>query len=637
MRMSDPVPSIATAPPEINRKWTACEDDKKLQKKEAGTAAGGEAPAIVHDVLRSPGQPLDAATRAYFEPRFGRDFSRVRVHTDAAAAQSAQDVNAHAYTAGHNMAFDAGRFAPGTQQGRRLIAHELTHVVQQSGSGGIRADLGNEKRGLSSFSLQQQVAAEPFRVRRVPGDVEPSPPAVSLTPNQARLVELMNVWVPDPVKQRLTTISRAAAIELKTGRQVYLIAIAGEGAALPLNPSLLRPDELLIPHTSGHAEIQTIRFAQKEGYKILPGALEPSRAFCTNCAWWARKGQLTPPDAKVRVGHQEKPLAEVSNRELTQNLGERKIPGSGGESTEKGKWKKAKRTPRLPPTAGEITVPQRGSATPAGGTARPVTTTAGEIGPNLQEGGTPRGGTLTGPVPQTLAGQSPKISTQARAIASADAQVRRAQALGTRLGLYFQAWQLLQQGLAALDAITTAEDLIAHGTALPKEQAEAVGVAKESDQAVAEVDDTVAQISWLYWFGRIADAQKAQNQTALDQIIDDLIKIKVSMEQSAQNLQGIADDLTQSSQRMREESQRQWKIAVRPQGESTLPNSVAAALWDATTRLSGTIAGAAENYAAAAETLRYEAKALNELEDAADDAAKLIHFERTKRAQGSAP
>src|SRR4051794_17639293 len=117
MRMSDPVPSIATAPPEINRKCTACEDEEKLQKKEAGPqAASGEAPAIVHDVLRSPGQPLDAATRAYFEPRFGRDFSRVRVHTDAAAAQSAQDVNAHAYTAGHNMAFDAGRFAPGTQE-----------------------------------------------------------------------------------------------------------------------------------------------------------------------------------------------------------------------------------------------------------------------------------------------------------------------------------------------------------------------------------------------------------------------------------------------------------------------------------------------------------------------------------------
>jgi hypothetical protein len=68
-------------------------------------AAAGEAPGIVHEVLHSPGQPLDASTRSYFEPRFGHDFSRVRVHTGASAEQSARDVNAHAYTVGHNIVF----------------------------------------------------------------------------------------------------------------------------------------------------------------------------------------------------------------------------------------------------------------------------------------------------------------------------------------------------------------------------------------------------------------------------------------------------------------------------------------------------------------------------------------------------
>ena len=70
------------------------------------------------------------------EQRFGRDFSRVQVHTGAAAEQSAQDVDAAAYTVGHDLVFASGQFAPGTPQGRRLIAHELTHVVQQSGAGG---------------------------------------------------------------------------------------------------------------------------------------------------------------------------------------------------------------------------------------------------------------------------------------------------------------------------------------------------------------------------------------------------------------------------------------------------------------------------------------------------------------------
>ena len=91
------------------------------------------APLIVDEVLRSPGQPLDRATRAFMEPRFGHDFSRVRVHSGVAAEQSARDVNARAYTVGHDIVFGAGVFTPGTHEGRRLIAHELTHVVQQSG------------------------------------------------------------------------------------------------------------------------------------------------------------------------------------------------------------------------------------------------------------------------------------------------------------------------------------------------------------------------------------------------------------------------------------------------------------------------------------------------------------------------
>lgn len=88
--------------------------------------------STVSDVLKSPGQPLDAATRARMEPQFGYDFSRVRVHTDAQAAMSAQSVHAKAYTAGQNLVFGAGQYAPHSTQGQRLMAHELTHVVQQA-------------------------------------------------------------------------------------------------------------------------------------------------------------------------------------------------------------------------------------------------------------------------------------------------------------------------------------------------------------------------------------------------------------------------------------------------------------------------------------------------------------------------
>jgi hypothetical protein len=104
-----------------------------LQTKPVHAGSGGEiaAPPIVQEVLASPGQPLDPATRTFMDSRFGHDFSHVRVHTDQRAAQSADAVAAHAYTVGADVVFGAGRYAPESGEGRRLLAHELTHVVQQ--------------------------------------------------------------------------------------------------------------------------------------------------------------------------------------------------------------------------------------------------------------------------------------------------------------------------------------------------------------------------------------------------------------------------------------------------------------------------------------------------------------------------
>ncbi len=122
------------------------------------TGRANTAPAIVENVLASPGRPLDPALRRDMEQRFGHDFSRVRVHSGASAKQSALDVNAYAYTVGQNMVFGAGRYTPGTHDGRRLIAHELTHVVQQSRADGIRVGPRDEQRGLppNSPSAQHQ-------------------------------------------------------------------------------------------------------------------------------------------------------------------------------------------------------------------------------------------------------------------------------------------------------------------------------------------------------------------------------------------------------------------------------------------------------------------------------------------------
>ncbi len=108
--------------------------------------------------LKSPGQALDSGTRATMESRFGADFSQVRVHTDANAAAAARSVGALAYTSGQQIVFGAGRYAPATNAGRRLLAHELTHVVQQRVGGAPAAQTASAVNDPADASEREAVA-----------------------------------------------------------------------------------------------------------------------------------------------------------------------------------------------------------------------------------------------------------------------------------------------------------------------------------------------------------------------------------------------------------------------------------------------------------------------------------------------
>lgn len=144
MSMTTPTAGGAPAPTTpasygVSRMCGRCEEEeeRQLRRKELGgdSDASAPAPPVVHETLNSAGEPLDANTRAFFEPRFGRDFGTVRVHADARAAESARAVKARAYSAGSDIVFGPGEYTPGTAQGRRLLAHELAHVVQQRATG----------------------------------------------------------------------------------------------------------------------------------------------------------------------------------------------------------------------------------------------------------------------------------------------------------------------------------------------------------------------------------------------------------------------------------------------------------------------------------------------------------------------
>ncbi|MBS7542767.1 eCIS core domain-containing protein [Ancylobacter oerskovii] len=183
MRMADPDRAIGRdQPPSLARKCAACaaeheedereDDEQKLRRRHASARdnlGGTTAPAIVHDVLGSPGRPLASSERRFFEPRFGYDFGSVRVHADSRAAASADAVNALAYTVEHNIVFAQGRYQPGDTAARHLMAHELTHVVQQG------------------------------RAARAEGGVAPAKPAVARKARTDRQYDLLAAHVHDGI------------------------------------------------------------------------------------------------------------------------------------------------------------------------------------------------------------------------------------------------------------------------------------------------------------------------------------------------------------------------------------------------------------------------------------------------------
>jgi hypothetical protein len=185
MRMAEPQRTSATnpdgqpAPAAIQRLCPECEDEvrrqpaeeeEELQMKRASRAMPEIGAGLRARIggLRSGGQPLPPPLRTFFDPRFGHDFGRVRIHTDAQAARA---VHARAFTVGQDVVFGAGQYAPETASGRHLLAHELTHVVQQD----QQKDLNVFSFALSHLSPSIQSKSSSLAVQRAPEEPTPEP------------------------------------------------------------------------------------------------------------------------------------------------------------------------------------------------------------------------------------------------------------------------------------------------------------------------------------------------------------------------------------------------------------------------------------------------------------------------------
>ena len=259
--------------------------DAKVLRRPSSTTAGGtsEAPSIVHKALGSAGRALDPSVRSAMEDGFGHDFGSVRVHTDPIASQSAQSVNAMAYTAGKDVVFGAGQYSPQTQRGQRLLAHELAHVVQQG---------------------------SPRIIRRAPPVPMPLPvtvPVPGATDFQIRRVgrsSQSQVFF----EMGSSTLTAAATSEIDTFKaskpgSVELIgyASADEAAAVAVDRAnavktalTAAPDAVTVTKADGNAAATENRsdFTQARSVEILPVGAPPT---VLDCKKKDKKGKLINP------------------------------------------------------------------------------------------------------------------------------------------------------------------------------------------------------------------------------------------------------------------------------------------------------------------------------------------------------
>jgi hypothetical protein len=166
-----------------------------------------EAPSSVVRALSSLGQRLEPEVRQDMESRFGHDFSHVRVHSDHIANQSARDVNANAYTVGSNVVFGANQFAPGISRGRRLLAHELTHVIQQSSIDRIGTSQNYAASGRQSIQYQQERAIDTGATGD-DWDFSVADYALLRARRRHLLFASDSGWVPTPVKANILVTLR---------------------------------------------------------------------------------------------------------------------------------------------------------------------------------------------------------------------------------------------------------------------------------------------------------------------------------------------------------------------------------------------------------------------------------------------
>ncbi len=646
-------PASATTPaPKSGGAGQSSDSDREqkpavMQRKAAGAVDAGPAPAIVDQVLRSSGRPLEKATRDYFEPRFGCDFSKVRVHTGAQAAESARAVHAHAYTVGNNIAFASGLYAPESSQGRRLLAHELAHTVQQASINtssherpalGALGDtheqaaerIGNEVHGGRFVTVPSRLGRlSRARLQRNPVPISADQDLSAIT---ARLEEIIRSGGEVPTETRVICAVIVDVEGYKGAKEIRTISgsatdVIGQGAPVEHAHSPAPGTRTLTATRtiSGAGSRREFPFSH-----INDAEIKAFESIAKNI----------PKDAKGSVHFLTLRVRQVKGQTVFEP-----IPACSGctEATfEMGNFKNVTMISHAAthPT-GSLDLGGGGSGS-GPGSGGPTSTPGNEEGGT--GGATKSGGGSKGASPSfsfTLAeGMEVKPATPAellarqKVITQFESEAMESVKLSTRLQAYGAVFGGLMQILSAVSTVQDALQFAAHQTKFPAEQAAVDKLARQSESDLNSATAITDKISLLSAIAAVGDACMRGDSDALFELSDSLDTVGNPLREAADSTAEKADQLDKRAQAIAvliDYFEKMMKLPVDPLA-GTLPQSQAFMIYQSLQMFHGPLMRSAQNYRDAANLLDYYASYILGLSHAANTSAWKLSLGRAIRA-----
>jgi len=574
------------------------QEHERLQTKRVQASDRGQiaAPPIVHEVLAAPGHALDTATRTFMEPRFGHDFSHVRVHTDERAAESAEALKARAYAVGQHVVLGSGQPLPETVSGRRLLAHELAHVVQADAAASNPARLFSPVEALErearqvAASIRGGGAVPPIhglaQTPSVPlreGPDDPGAPTFGNLPRDrpefagSRRVEIVN----EGGKWKEIASGRSFERRTPKGRYDFVIQDGRIWAVRSAGPF-------------GHTEAA-------QGGRVTWAGMVTFNSSGALKSWDNASGHYLPTGSFAENAARAHPKLPI-DKFVVAFRGPMTLTGGRQQG------------PQLP-------VFQPDTKPPANAPAVAVSTVSA---PKEQP---PKVPTTTATMPK-LTSPTAYRRELAKAIAQSASSVTKGNRLTQRLLGYLAAWGALQNALGALALIDSMTKLLAHGTALPAEQREADQLLRQSQEAIKEAEEATGDISLFGWTAFTGEALRNEDAEALSAIDDTLTKMRRPLEEASEQLQGLSDELLRSAHSLRVEQLKQLVQILMPSLGGTGGNAIAFSLHRSLELLGGAVQASATNFATASQTLSYWGHQLKALEDSANDAAWYVWRKR---------